>query len=47
MSNKFTNLLDKNYAVGFEDFRMDTIESFPGVDFSPIKFRVAAESSLL
>ena len=26
---------------------MDAIESFPGVDFSPIKLRIAAKSSLL
>ena len=31
----------------FEDFRMDTIEHFPAVDFSPIKLRVATENSLL
>ena len=37
-SNKFTNLLDKNYVVGFKDFRMDAIEHLPGVDFSPINF---------
>ena len=46
-SSKFTNLLDRNYAAGFEDFRMDVIEHFPGVDFSLIKLRVAAKSSLL
>ena len=46
-SNEFTDLLHRNYTVGFEDFRMDTIELFPGVDFRPIKLCVAAESSLL
>ena len=45
--SKFTDLLDKNYTAGFEDFRMDAIESFPGVDFSPIKLHVVAKSSLL
>ena len=43
----FTDLLDKNYAAGFEDFRMDSIESFLGVDFDSIKLPIAAESSLL
>ena len=46
-SSEFTDLLLKNYVVGFEDFRMDVIEHFPGVDFSPIKLRVVAERSLL
>ena len=46
-SSKFTNLLDRNYAAGFEDFHMDAIENFPGVDFSSIKLRIVAESSLL
>lgn len=46
-SGEFTNLLDRNYAAGFEDFRMDAIKHFPGVDFSPIKLHVAVESSFL
>ena len=46
-SMEFTDLLDENYAVGFEDFRMDAIESFPGVDFDSIKLRTTAKSSLL
>ena len=46
-SNEFTILLDRNYAAGFEDFHMDVIENFLGVDFSPIKFHIAAKSSLL
>lgn len=46
-SNKFTDLLDRNYAAGLEDFRMDAIEHFLGVDFSPIKLCFAAESSFL
>ena len=47
-SNKYTKLLDANYAVGFEDFRMEAIENFPEVDFSSIKLNLtAATSSLL
>lgn len=46
-SNEFTVLLDRNYAAGFEDFCMDVIEHFPGVDFSAIKLGIAAKSSLL
>ena len=45
-SSEFTDFLDRNYAVGFGDFCMDAIEHFPGVDFSPIKLRIAAKSSL-
>ena len=46
-SSVFTDLLDKNYAAGFEDFRMDATEAFPRVDFNSIKFPIMAESSLL
>ena len=47
-SKAFTDLLDRNYAAGFEDFRMDAVENFPEVDFSSIKFNLnAATSSLL
>ena len=47
-SKKHTNLLDTNYAVGFEDFRMDAMENFPKVDFNSIKLNLcAATSSLL
>ena len=46
-SSEYTDLLDKNYAARFEDFHMDALELFPEIDFSPIKLRVAAESSLL
>ena len=48
-SKQFTNLMDTNYAVGFEDFRMDTMENFPEVDFSFIKLNLggAATSSLI
>ena len=47
MSKEFTDLLDENYATSFDDFRMDTIESFLGVDFDSIKLRIIVESSLL
>ena len=47
-SKQFTDLLDKNYAAGFEDFRLDAIENFPNLDFSVIKLNLgAATSSLL
>ena len=47
-SKQFTVLLDTNYAVDFEDFRMDAIENFPEVDFSSIKLNlVVAASSLI
>ena len=47
-SKQFIVLLDTNYAVGFEDFRMDAIENFPEVDFSSIKLNlVVAASSLI
>ena len=48
-SKPFTDLLDTNYAVGFEDFRMEAIENFPEVDFTTIKLNLggAATSSLL
>ena len=38
-SKQFTDLLDKNYAAGFEDFRLDAIENFPNLDFSTIKLK--------
>ena len=31
-SKQFTDLLDKNYATGFEDFRLDATENFPNLD---------------
>ena len=47
-SKQFTDLLDKNYAVGFEDFRLDAAENFPNLDFSTIKLNLGvATSSLL
>ena len=47
-SKQYTDLLDTNYATGFEDFRMDAMENFPKVDFSSIKLNLGvATSSLL
>ena len=48
-SKQFTDLMDTNYAAGFEDFRMDAMENFPEVDFSFIKLNLGgvATSSLL
>ena len=48
VSKQFTDLLDKNYAAGFEDFKLDAAEKFPNLDFSAIKLNLgAATSSLL
>ena len=48
VSKQFTDLLDKNYAAGFEDFRLDAAENFLNLDFSTIKLNLgAATSSLL
>ena len=46
-SSAYTKLLDKTYAAGFEDFRLDACEAFPGVDFDSIKLPMAVGSSLL
>ena len=47
-AKKFNDLLDTNYAVSLENFRMDAIETFPEVDFSSIKLnRAVATSSLI
>ena len=48
-SKQYTDILDTNYAAGFEDFRMDAIEKFLGVDFSSIilNLNAATTSSLL
>ena len=46
-SKQYTDLLDANYAIGFEDFRMDAMENFPEVDFSSIKLNLAAATSSL
>ena len=42
-------MLDRNYATGFEDFRMDAMENFPELDFNSIKLNLSgvATSSLL
>ena len=45
-SKQYTNLLDANYAAGFEDFIMDAMENFLEVDFSSIKLNLAAATSL-
>ena len=46
-SKQYTDLLDANYAAGFEDFRMDAMEKFPEMDFSSIKLNLAATTSSL
>ena len=46
-SKEFTDLLDCNYAVGFEDFRLDAVENFLEVDFSSIKLNLNATTSSL
>ena len=48
-SKQYTDLLDTNYAAGFEDFRMEAMEKFSEVDFSSIKLNLggAATRSLL
>ena len=46
-SKAYTDVLDRNYAAGFEDFRMDAIKNFPEVDFSSIKLNLAAATSSL
>ena len=47
-SKEYTNLLDTDYAAGFEDFRIEAIENFTEVDFSSIKLNLTtATSSLL
>ena len=47
VSKQFTDLLDKNYAAGFEDFRLDAAENFPNLDFSAIKLNLGATTSSL
>ena len=46
-SKQFTDLLDKNYATGFEDFRLDATENFPNLEFSSIKLNLGAAISSL
>ena len=46
-SKEYTDLLDANYAAGFEDFRADAMENFLEVNFSSIKLNFAAVASSL
>ena len=46
-SKVYMDTLDRNYAAGFEDFRMDAIENFPEVNFSSIKLNLAVTTSSL
>ena len=46
-SKRFTDLLDRNYAAGFEDFRPDAVKNFPNLDFSSIKLNLSATTSSL
>ena len=46
-SKQFTDLLDKNYAAGFEDFRLDAAENFPNLDFSSINLNLGDATSCL
>ena len=46
-SKEFTDLLDRYYAAGFEDFKLDVVENFPEVDFSSIKLNLNAATSYL
>ena len=46
-SKVYTDVLGRNYAAGFEDFRMDAIKNFPEVDFSSIKLNLATATSSL
>ena len=47
VSKEYTDLLDANYAAGFEDFRADAMENFLEVNFSSIKLNLAAIASSL
>ena len=47
VSKHYTNLLDTNYAAGFEDFKTDAMEKFPKVDFSSIKLNLVAATNYL
>ena len=46
-SDEYKNRLDSHYAAGYEDFRADTKEAFPDLDFDSLKIPLATESSLL
>ena len=47
VSKQFTDLSDKNYATGFEDFKLDAIKNFPNLNFSSIKLNLGAATSSL
>ena len=47
LSKAYTDVLNRNYAASFEDFRMDAIENFSEVDFSSIKLNLAVATSSL
>ena len=49
VSKQYTDLLDTNDTMGFEDFRIEAMENFLEVDFSSIKLNVGgvATSSFL
>ena len=46
-SEEYKSRLDSHYAVGYEDFRADTKETFPDLDFDSFKLPLATESSML
>nr|XP_023906314.1 uncharacterized protein LOC112018034 [Quercus suber] len=48
-SKQYTEVLDTNYAAGFEDFRSEAVERFPDIDFNSIllNLNAAATSSLV
>ena len=46
-SDEYKNRLDSHYAAGYEDFRADTKEAFPDLDFDSLKIPLATESSRL
>ena len=46
-SKQYIDLLDANYAAGFEDFKVEAMENFPEVDFSSIKLNLTAPTSSL
>ena len=46
-SKQFIDLLNKNYATGFEDFRLDVTENFPNLDFSSINLNLGAATNSL
>ena len=46
-SDEYKNRLDSHYAAGYEDFRADTKEAYPNLDFNSFKLPFATESSML